>query len=151
MKRISAWFARMPLSIAFGVLLGLLAGLSNDSIESAALDLYDRFNPVLVTNATIFSATPDEVLLAISGDKRRPCEFRRPLQAFGTFAVGAPIELSIERVDKPEFGTTRPLGPFNAGLWRIWPRGSVASVQVYSTHVCSGRVVTTLYADVRLP
>jgi hypothetical protein len=140
-----------PYSMLMGVMLGLAVGLSNDSIEAWILTKYDAFFPVVTTNVTIVRATPDEILLSISGVKHRECFLSRPPHAEGRTSGGTPVEMSIERVDKKETLSTRPIGPFAAGLWRLWPRGSAASVQVYLTYDCDGRVIVAKYADVKLP
>jgi len=145
-----AW-GTILLSAFVGLFVGAVIGLSNDSIEAAVLDLYDRLFPVVTLEPPIItSLTDDEVVLLIGGEKHRYCEYRKPMQAAGKSIAGTPIELSADRIDKEESGVTRPLGRFPAGLWRVTRKGA-ASVQLYSTHVCNGRVISTLYADVRLP
>lgn len=140
-----------PYSMLIGALLGLAVGLSNDSVEDWVLTQYDVFFPVVTTNVSVVLATQEEILLSIRGFKHRNCQLSRPPHAEGRTSGGTPVEMSIERIDKEETLSTRPIGPFAAGLWRLWPRGNAASVQVYLTYSCSGRVVLAKYADVVLP
>lgn len=142
---------RAPYSMLIGALLGLVVGLSNDSVEAWALAQYDAFFPVVTTDVRVVLATQDEILLSISGFKQRACSLSRPPHAEGRTSGGTPVEMSIERIDKKETLSVRPVGPFGAGLWRLWPRGNAASVQVYLTYDCRGRVVVAKYADVVLP
>ncbi len=149
-----SFIARMlhsPYSMLAGVVLGLVVGLSNDSIEDWVLAQYDTLFPVVTTNVTVVLATHDEILLSISGTKHRACAISRPPHAEGRTSGGTPVEMSIERLDKKETLSMRPIGPFAAGLWRLWPRGNAASAQVYLTYDCRGRVVVAKYADVTLP
>lgn len=143
---------RAPYSMLIGALLGLVVGLSNDSVEAWALTQYDAFFPVVTTNVTVVLATREEILLSISGFKHRKCTpTSRGPHAEGRTSGGTPVEMSIERIDKKETLSVRPIGPFGVGLWRLWPRGNAASVQVYLAYDCDGRVVLAKYADVVLP
>ena len=140
-----------PYAIFVGTVLGLAVGLSNDSIENWFLTQYDALFPVVTTDVAIVSATRDEITLSIRGTKHRACQLSRPPHAEGRTSGGTPVEMSIERLDRKETLSTRPVGPFAAGLWRLWPRGNAASVQVYLTYNCGGRVVVAKYVDVALP
>lgn len=142
---------RSPYSILAGTVLGLLVGLSNDSVEDWAFDRYDKFFPAVTTDVKVILATQDEILLLISGVKHRECILSRPPHAEGRTSGGTPVEMSIERLDKKETFSTRPIGPFAAGLWRLWPRGNAASAQIYLTYACGKRVVVAKFADVTLP
>lgn len=142
---------RAPYSMLIGALLGLVVGLSNDSVEDWVRAQYDTFFPVVTTSVTVVLATREEILLSIKGFKHRDCYPSRAPHAEGRTSGGTPVEMSIERIDKKETLSVRPVGPFGAGLWRLWPRGNAASVQVYLTYDCNGRVVLAKYADVVLP
>lgn len=74
--------------------------------------------PVITAHAVVVERDDVAVLLRITGHKHRQCAF------LGVVAIEfTPQRQSdttvAERVDKPLVGVTRPVGPFDAGLWRM--------------------------------
>ncbi len=104
-----------PYSMLAGVVLGLVAGLSNNAIEDWVLTRYDALFPVVTTNVRVILVTADEIMLSISGTKHRECQLSRPPHAEGRTSGGTPVEMTIERLDKKETLSVRPVGPFAAG------------------------------------
>ena len=109
----------------------------------------ERNTPVVETTGTVVSRDHDSVVLLLKGRKLRECKFLG-LQAYTTDPDGALRSADIARIGT-ERGETRPVGPLNAGEWRIWPIGATpTNVIVHSLHLCDGVEVRSLMAMVAL-
>lgn len=143
---------RMPFLIGTMVVVGAMLGGVVAPAVQGAMDAYDRGNPVLIAKATVVESSAEDVVVHLSGEKRRDCQYIS-LQAYTRAAAadGMWFEAYMRRVDKPESGVTRPLGEYATfGLWRIWPRGQAGVVAIYAQHACGGRLVLSKLAEVML-
>jgi hypothetical protein len=141
---------RMPYLAAASVLVGVLIGVLVDPIGDWFLEQYDHFSPIIETVAQVVPSQPDDVVIRVTGMKSRKCDFVPPLQVIARSEDGSAYEPSIQRLDKPEAGTTRPIGPFGPQLWRIWPKDGATSITVYATYLCAGRKVIEKFAELKL-
>lgn len=133
-------------SAFIGALIGLLAIPLGQLIAAVVTANFDAAFPVLRATHTIVSKTDTEVVVSISVEKLREGQYVR-LQAFGDRGAEL-IDLNIARVDTVEQGDTRPTGRYYIGTWRIWPLTSTQRILVYANHICDGRVVVSLVAEV---
>lgn len=107
--------------------------------------------PVAVMQGTVVAATEDGVHISIKGKKIRDVEcvfVPNGVQAFGDRVVGLPIDLFINRVDRPSLNQTKPKGEYDIGIWHVRPTASVVKVRVYVLHDCEGTKRATLIANV---
>ena len=143
---------RMPWLIGTMVVVGAMLGGAVVPAVQGMLDMFDQQNPVVVVRATVLSVTAEDIVVRLSGEKRRDCQYIG-LQAY-TRAKGARTlaDAYIRRLDMPETGITRPIGTFaSMGEWRIWPRADAGVVLIYAQHSCGGRLVISKIADIMLP
>lgn len=102
--------------------------------------------PVITSQSTIIGRDHRGAVLRITGTKHRDCEF--------VGVVGIQFDahrhsdtVSAERIDKPITGATRPVGPFDAGIWRVdVPAGHGAMLE--ALYDCDGVIVRNLLARV---
>lgn len=146
---------RRLLSLLPSVILGSLLGIGSVLVGSLGvpklLEVYDDHYPVVEMHGTIVSADEGQVIVHMAGRKLRSCKYLS-LAGYWRMGDGELKDANEDRIDVLRDGTTRPLGAFDIGVWRIWPRrpGSVAVV-VYVSHNCGGRLVVTKIADEVLP
>jgi hypothetical protein len=114
------------------------------------VEMYDARNPVLKLDAKVVLATADSVVISATGDKVRSCQYVR-LQAYGVDTNGVLYDASIERIDQFEDKDSKPVGSFNFGTWRIWPRGNSVRVQIFSQYLCGQRMVVQRILDLKVP
>jgi len=139
----SSWDVRF--TVALSILLGLLLYAVLDS--HWALDLYNKYNPVVDMQGELVQREGDAVVVHIWGEKSRECKYVG-IQSFAK-KNHTLFDTYISRVDKTQDNHTRPTGSFDIGWWRIRPVTlDVSHVVVYSQHECRGRLVTTLIAEV---
>lgn len=107
--------------------------------------------PVIKTHVEIAGRDAESVTVHITGEKLRPCNFVG-LQAYAIDAEGVMTLANISRPDSTSPPpVTRPVGRFDAGLWRIWPLDVRAqSVRVYVVHSCNGVDVRSVFAQVSI-
>lgn len=139
------------LFLIFAPLIGMVLGS-----YLSTLNLHDRLSfwwtPVVrMQGDVVIGPTDSYVVLHIYGEKLRgeECAYKG-LQAFGDRAVGPTVGLRISRVDLPEEGTTKPVGTYDIGRWRVWPVDGVDTVKVYAMHECGGRFVATKITEVKI-
>ena len=141
---------RQPATIVVGLVLGVLAGFAAVPMYQWVVESYDSTFHVLRVRADIVSLDATQVTLHATGDKLRACQYIR-LQAYTVHDRGILHDAQIMRVDETEDRDNKPPGSFNFGVWRIWPREDATSVQVFSQHLCVGRMVVNKILDVQLP
>jgi hypothetical protein len=139
-----------PITAAVGLVAGLLIGYVSLPSFSWVGELYDEAHPVLSLNARVDYADDAEIVLRAEGRKLRACQYVR-LQAYTVDRHGTLSDAQIQRIDQHEDRDAKPLGTFDFGRWRIWPRGDAVAVQVFSQHLCSGRMTVTKVIDVKVP
>jgi hypothetical protein len=135
---------------AIGFALGGLLAVFAPIVLDVMLERYDQLNPVIDANVYVVEHNADDILVHMDGEKKRTCIYVG-LNAYVPQKNGKPgSRVYLRRVDTPETGETRPQGPLDMGLWRIWPTAGAKRVELYAQHVCSGRIVTTKMADIDL-
>lgn len=140
---------QMRFTIIFGLLIGVFMAPWGTAWFNYAASEYDEQHPVVKIKADIQEKKNSHVILQMTGDKYRSCLFIR-MQAF-TAQGSSPLKDAYKaRIDYPEGDITKPVGPINYGLWKIWPIDGADRVIVYVQHDCGGRVVQTKIADERL-
>ena len=142
-----------PITLALAALVGSLVPAAIPRIGESALDWYDYAFPVLAMEGKLVDIAADSLVVHIKGKKLRGLECRYiELQAYNVDSNGVRHDASIDRIDRPETGVTKPAGIYDIGFWRIYPRKQGAtSIQVYSAHQCGDRKVYTKISDVKLP
>lgn len=107
--------------------------------------------PVIKTQVEIAGRDAASVTIHVTGEKLRACVFVG-LQAFAIDKSGVMTLANIARPDNTgPRPVTRPVGRFDAGLWRIWPLDVDAdSVRVYIVHNCDGVDVHSVFAQVAI-
>lgn len=137
-------------TVAIGGLIGFLIAPVGQGLWAAALDVYDAHRPVaMISTASVVAREADAVMVEMTVRKLRDCTYIR-MQAFGSSKGGALSDAYMRRIDRPEDGSTKPMGEFSIGTWRIWPVGGASSVIVYAQHDCGGRIVQTRLAQVAI-
>lgn len=129
-------------TIFFSVLLGI--GISMITPQS----WYDALFPVVTMRADVINKTLTEVTVRLSGEKHRDCKY----MAIDAFSRHGDLlrDLQMERLDQPADGTTKPMGRFDFGYWRIWPTNDTKTVMIYVRYDCAGRDVFVRAAEVAL-
>ncbi len=140
-----------PVSIVLGLLLGVALAAVSPLLSDAVLDEYDRAHPVWQDGlATQVERQGDAVLLSISGNKVRACNYLR-INAQTLARDGTLHAAAISRVDQPEMGSTRLPGRQQVGRYRIVPVAADArELWVTVEHDCSGRRVMSKLVTVVL-
>ena len=142
-------------SIILGLLLGgLVIPISWQEWQRFSAEReaeFQRGTPVIESHATIVERGADSLLINVVGHKLRECDFIG-LQAYTVDASGVMSIADISRIGPiPARAQNRPVGPFDSGVWRIWPVGaSPVSVVVYAMHQCEGIDVRSVFAQVQL-
>ena len=137
------------LSLIVGALLGSL--LVGGPLMDAALSRWDEKNPVWTDHrASVVSSTTGELVVDIVARKMRSCDHRR-ITAFARTPADPYSQLSIERLDRPMIGLTKPLGVQHVGRFKLSitpPRPFDALV--IAENECSGRLVLSTLAEVSM-
>jgi hypothetical protein len=138
-----------PFTVAFAVLVGIIAAPVFSVSMKSMSNLYDSAFPVVRMTGELVYADPSEIRIRISGTKLRACTYLR-LQAMIADKRGEWSDANIQRTDIHENGDTKPPGNYYIGEWRIWPRANAVSVIVNANHLCGDRLVVTRIAEVTL-
>lgn len=117
--------------------------------ESARIT-QQRGTPVVRASARVVEQVSDSVVVHITGQKLRDCAIVG-LQAFALDRSGVMAAATLTKVGATAPLVNRPVGPFDAGWWRVWPTGTTAQrVRIYVTHTCAGVDVRSVLAEVDL-
>ena len=135
-----------PWAAGIGVFIGVL--IAPGGGVDWAYSLYDELRPVVRMSGRIVERSGESILLSITGEKLRACEYLA-MRAYAE-RDGRLLDVNAARVDRPEDRHTKPRGVFDLGQWRVWPVDGASAVLVYSTHSCDGRLVVSKLAEVRL-
>jgi len=138
-------------SMIVGALLGLLFVPLADWLSHIARNSYDTGHPVVVGRADILKRgiATDDVQVLLSGEKLRDCDYI----GISAYSVSPDDELHsvyMLRADQPSTGATRPVGRHSFGVWRLWPIIGTDRIVIWATHTCSGRIVRSKFAEVKL-
>ena len=104
--------------------------------------------PIVTANPVqIVARTSTYIDLRMSGYKHRACDML-DVQGFrvSAGAVGSDTT-DAYRIDGPNQRLTRPVGPWDAGVWRLH-LGEADSGWIQARHSCGGIVVPTILARV---
>jgi hypothetical protein len=144
----------MPITTAFGVLIGVCVVLWAPFVVSPAIDAYDAYFPVAEpVSSEIIGRDDDSVIVHIVMQKNRDEECRILRVYADTFdASDVRGSAMVTRPDgKTHSGINHSAGVRDVGLWRIKPvqYGAVKTI-VYAEHDCVGRVARSIIAVVPL-
>ena len=133
------------LGVITGVLFGPVGGAGWGYVQS----VYDDVRPVVRMSGEIVGRDGSSVLIKVTGEKLRDCRYLR-ISAFAKIDDRAD-DVYAKREDAPENGLTKPRGKYSAGVWRVWPVVDMTQIiEMYVQHDCSGRVVLTQIARVKV-
>lgn len=141
-------FRDMKYTIASALMAGWLAYPALMQIPSAI----DHFFPVVTMSAQLVSQERDSVTIHIQGEKHRSCRFVQ-LDSYYKTISGVMVDANEIRLDgQIQDGSTKPVGSFDLGLWRIFPapQDRATEVEMFVEHDCNGRLVITKIADIPL-
>lgn len=105
-----------------------------------AWELWDEARPVVVGQAKSVTPDGDGVLIHITGEKLRACVFGG-IHFYSVDGSGRKSTIGGLRMDRPASAVTRPIGPHDFGIWRVWPTTGARAAEVWVTYRCSSRVV----------
>lgn len=77
----------------------------------------ERRQPVIRTDVRLVERTADAAVVHVTGVKLRSCDYKG-LQAYALEA-GLMRAVDVQRLGLPPENTTRPIGAFDAGYWRV--------------------------------
>jgi hypothetical protein len=140
----------MPFTIILGLSLGAILVPAGTYFADAVAERYDAAFPVLEMTGNLVSASDGEAVISMAGTKNRDCTYIG-IRAYSLDKDGNMSDVFIARTDNPTVGSTRPVGTFIIGSWRIWPLPDSKGVTVYASHLCGSRIVITKIAEVPLP
>lgn len=139
----------MPWTLIAGVIVGVLLAPIGPTWWNSALKYYDEVQPVVRMQGYLVARAEDAVVISLSGEKLRSCDYLR-IQAYAVTRAGGLEDAYIRREDMPERGDTKPVGTYSLGYWRIWPVAGAQAVRIYVQHDCNGRLVQTRLTEVSL-
>ena len=109
--------------------------------------------PVVAQSSVLVSASPDEVVIHVKGERLRgdECEYKGAA-AYTLAPDRGPKLANIDRPGLiPPVGVTRPKGPFDGGLWRVWPlEDGATTVLIQARYICAGHAVRATLAQVSI-
>ena len=140
---------KWPFSVLMGAVIGLLSVPILSLGDNAFFAIYDAVRPVVTGKGSVEKIGEDEVTIKLSGVKHRACE-RMAQNAYMAAPDGSLTTVNLERLSQGPYGVTRPLGPFDAGLWRVKPLLGYNVLEVYMQYNCGGRFVINKLARVEL-
>ena len=144
-------------SIIVGIVAGalVLPAAWHDVVawRDAAEQQRQESTPVIAQSSVLVSARPDEVIIHVKGERLRgdECEYRGA--AAYTLAPGrSPKLANVERMGDVQLRQhTRPVGPFDGGLWRVWPlEDGATTVLIQARYICVGHPVRATLAQVSI-
>ena len=111
---------------------------------------YNRTAPVIHMQGELVHTDGHSTLIHIYGSKVRECKFIR-LNAYYAFKHdGRLVDAFFERVDHRIDGSTKPVGEYDLGYWRIWPTDDASKVLMFVHHECKGETVISKIAEVKV-
>ena len=130
------------------LVLAMLTGLVLSPVFrwSPLLPLYDAYHPVVQMRGDLVLRDGDAVVVHVWGTKHRDCAYVG-IRAYGS-KNGVLVDANIARVGLPMTGTTRPMGTFDIGQWRVWPVDKADLVVIFVQHICDGRAISTRIAEI---
>jgi hypothetical protein len=137
-------------SLVAGILFGfVLLPVVLVEYEAWALQrrtLQQQSEPVITTEVKVLVRDEEAALIEVRGDKRRDCEFAGIVAI--TFDENARSDTtSAQRVDQSVTGTTRPRGPFYAGVWRVMVKPEQSAL-LEALYTCHGVPVRSVFATI---
>lgn len=141
-----------PLAAAVLVGFALLPIVEREYVSwrNSAHQDQQRAMPVVRMTGELVRREGMEVWIHIRGAKLRDCRFG----GLTAYAIdgGVRRDANIERADGIAVtGSTKPIGTYDIGVWRIWPvHGSADTVLVAVEHICDGVAIRSVIAEVPL-
>ena len=123
-------------TIVFALIFVLLAQWVGPVVGRA----WNASSPVVNFTYSIVAQTDYSVTVNIAGDKLRDCDYVSVMALVGG-ENSTKRDINIMRVDKPSTGSSRPVGPYNLGDWKMWPviNGEIPSIILQ--HNCQGVIM----------
>lgn len=116
-----------------------------DSTKQAAAEL-----PVVQMVGSLVAKPANTAIIHIVGRKLRACEFVN-MTAYTHVGSGAFVDAFLERVDAaPAIVSTKPVGNYDLGNWRVWPIAGATEVDIFLQHRCDDTLVFSQIAEVKL-
>ena len=150
MKHVVTWSRNLLLAISM-VAVAVASMLAAYSIPwPAALEIYDRLQPVLTLHTQVIFRTSDSVTLRLTGERH----YNRDCTSRGIFAFskmnGVLSYVNIVRTQIKSTNESEPPGVYDFGVWMLWPVEGVGAVVVYVRYDCGGRDVFVQSEDIKL-
>lgn len=143
-------FVEMRWTILTAVIVGYMLSPFTQLGASTFFRMYDAMFPVVTAHGELTSRDSDSIYVHITGTKHRDCQYLQ-IDSYYSTPAGMLWDANETRTDLlPIDGASKPVGPFDIGVWRIFPVSGASSVQLYVEHSCAGRLVVTKIADVTL-
>ena len=140
----------MRWTILTAVVVGYMLSPFPQLGASTFFKMYDALWPVVTAHGELVSRDKDSAYLHVTGTKHRDCQYLQ-IDSYYTTPAGMLRDANESRTDLlPIDGASKPVGPFDIGVWRIFPVSGASSVQLYVEHSCAGRLVVTKIAEVAL-
>ena len=108
--------------------------------------------PIIAHTSVLVSAGANEAVIHVKGERLRGDECEEGDIAAYVLAAGrAPLLANVERVGEVKLKpTNRPRGPFDGGLFRVWPIEGSQTVLIQQQYTCAGHRVRATLAQVSL-
>ena len=140
----------MRWTILTAVVVGYMLSPFTQLGASTFFKMYDALWPVVTAHVELTSRDSDSIYVRITGTKHRDCQYLQ-IDSYYSTPAGMLRDANETRTDLfPIDGASKPVGPFDIGVWRIFPVSGASNVQLYVEHSCAGRLVVTKIADVTL-
>lgn len=130
------------------ILFSLFCVIMFQAMLPVGQHFYQVFSSVVAMEGRIVAQTPVYVDIHITGEKLRTCAYIRMFSM--TLGTNGLSEARLESVDKPNRGTTKPVGKLDLGVWRVSPVTGSTKASIYVQHDCDSTVVISKIAEVDL-
>jgi len=148
MRKLSQLFIDTKWTVMLTVLVIVLFG---HLITRGAISFYNKHMPVVEMTGKLVHTDGNSTLIHIVGEKQRDCKFVRIYAMYVFRGNGMLNDAFIERVSgPPPDGSTKPVGSYDLGFWRVWPTDDATKVLVFVQHECGSETVLSKIAEVPL-
>lgn len=151
MRLLTCYHAPLHWQIVAGLVFGLLLippmQVEYTEWRKSVSEAQERDKPVLTVNPVLLERTETYARFHLKGYKHKYCEY---LSVIG-FRVPAGQQASdvawADRIDAPNRQVTRPVGPWDAGVWQLELAASDTG-WIEMRHDCNGVVIQSVLARV---
>jgi len=147
MRKLSQLFLDTKWTALITVLLMVIGG---HLAGSGLLSFYNKYMPVVEMTGKLVHTDGNSTLIHIVGEKQRDCKYVRIYAMYVFRGNGMLNDAFIERVSGPLDGSTKPIGSYDLGFWRVWPTDDATKVIVFVQHECGAETVLSKIAEVPL-